>query len=1804
MNKAESLSPSAAKAASSSTPDHGREICGGGERHFSQYNTFKKKGKGIASWKVKGNGTKHLFGRAPTLDGRNKERKSLTYATNGGRSKALQKSFTLATGLSHDAVDDGKAPDNLGTAKVLQVLTRLKVTKTVTSQEGDTLRRAVLAGDQHTTRVLRQINTYGISGGTQTVLNDLLVEIRGSHEISPFHSKKVSSGVDIILIQGVLAKKRAFGFNVSRFFVLVSSELRYYDLDTGKKIQAGTLPLENAAPKGKYPYNKIFLVKDVAEGTAQCSFDLQVGDGKVLRLRAKNREEKQLWLVALAEWIVAEGQVSDKTKWGRDKSFMAISKVRDEEAEDHFEELRLTPDAQLEPIVVGNSARVKDSAFEKRVVKHVEISHKGNVKTLFESKVKFRAGETGLKTWETAILSVTKEAVLVHAVGKTYLDEDGGPESESLGDLIDTIPFSENLKLKSSNRHDYQFSIVTSKSSRKFRRGAYEFTATTAVNYRALLATLASAIKVIGEVNFKKKRSSIVMTEVGWNAREKRKSVFNTVARGTPSNSISTDDSDRKNIDLFAKPISIDEGTSDINRSSSLQRPASPADFLSTLGQETSKRRLKRTMTTADNAEKPMRTILSTKGRNDPTPVSMASKKRGKRHSVASLGTHRGPAMNFSRLKMLRLERSDQFDSISGNEEFDKLWESIYGTTLDQDDNVSFETKVLALPEARKTKSVAQENVLRKAIETVGSAASASSRVSATLFNQLDERGLTELVSEMVYIEVPPHSTVFKLGDPGELFYIVESGKFVLEEAESSTLARQQHIKKAIVVRGKRQSAVLSTSSRNDLHSWVIAGPGDCFGHEALFHDATRGMSVATKNNPGSLWAVSKNQFHVAVRKSAKRSKLLRRRIFQLIPSFHNYFKISEIKRLADSAEEEVVQAGKALLINASPTKAYIVLGGKAHVVEQHEDIQSKKEFDIGPGSIIGLSIVLQNDSAKKKLTVRATENKLHVMAISTVDVSDALGEDRFGAFQEHLLGLVRVKKPIRRATVQPRQLATFSDGLVAKTVSQDVNHLDDEPQKIAIIKDRRFSTMPLNSISSSGLISDFTEGRRGVMKSSPPGSGKGWKSARKHFRRRKGVTNNTSARIHRQSVLTKMKGTNFGNAETVSLNKVDPQSHGQVMLPDGGSAETGSFHEPTTAPVTKVESSPRSETTDITSLPSPLPSNAKSESSLCALPKVKAASSPTLPPHTKTIPASPPPPPPPPPQAKTTTTKTTSPPPPPLASQTKSKPPPSPPQLPAPPLTSTASVLQTSIGPLSSPTRPNEASPPRSSPPREAHFAGSSSPKMRTGSFLSSPGTQCAQSQTRISSPLTLPKTKSLGTLGRRSGMRKESSNWFGRLSSTFRKSQTSKNLDDKIEWASRPPSRSNSMNAIVTRKRPVSMHKIIRFESDSTDIAADAQTQSLLSEERTSVSPFDDDFSEEDMSEDNSSDEGDFDQEDIEWADGSYISPQISLTDLVVQKTLGHGAFSKVKLVSAKGNFYALKCMEKRYISENDCTHLVDNEVAALRELNGTSSFLVGLHGAFATEKMVYLLQELCSGGELYEYLHSRETEKFDEKSAVFYGACIVEGLAAMHSKKIIYRDLKLENLIIDDFGYVKLVDFGLAKKTNRTYTQCGTPEYMAPEMVLSAGHNCTVDWWALGILMFEMVTSSTPFCGGDAMETYENILDYKVSTTLNYGIDPETLSNGYRRAIKRFLRPKPSRRLGANGAAEVTSSFVFAKFQWPNLRKRDLTPPFIPGDDDDGGGASSLEQTGEDGGFSILDDPDFSGVTNDYSGWAPAL
>ena len=138
--------------------------------------------------------------------------------------------------------------------------------------------------------------------------------------------------------------------------------------------------------------------------------------------------------------------------------------------------------------------------------------------------------------------------------------------------------------------------------------------------------------------------------------------------------------------------------------------------------------------------------------------------------------------------------------------------------------------------------------------------------------------------------------------------------------------------------------------------------------------------------------------------------------------------------------------------------------------------------------------------------------------------------------------------------------------------------------------------------------------------------------------------------------------------------------------------------------------------------------------------------------------------------------------------------------------------------------------------------------------------------------------------------------------------------------------------------------------------------------------------------------------------------------------------------------------------------------------------------------------------------------------KKNAQFYAACVVEGLRAIHAKTIVYRDLKMENLIIDEIGYLKIVDFGLAKKTEKTFTSCGTPEYMSPEMILNSGHNRCVDYWALGILMFELVNGVTPFVGGEVMETYENILEHKSSEKLPY---KHEISRDFQRLVRGLLK-----------------------------------------------------------------------------------
>jgi CRP-like cAMP-binding protein len=202
-----------------------------------------------------------------------------------------------------------------------------------------------------------------------------------------------------------------------------------------------------------------------------------------------------------------------------------------------------------------------------------------------------------------------------------------------------------------------------------------------------------------------------------------------------------------------------------------------------------------------------------------------------------------------------------------------------------------------------------------------------------------------------------------------------------------------------------------------------------------------------------------------------------------------------------------------------------------------------------------------------------------------------------------------------------------------------------------------------------------------------------------------------------------------------------------------------------------------------------------------------------------------------------------------------------------------------------------------------------------------------------------------------------------------------------------------------------------------------------------------------------------------------------ELDFEDLLIKNVIGVGSFGSVKLVVNKktGSTYALKCLKKVEIVRGNLKEHVANERMVMMMLD--HPFILKLHNTFQDNKQLYFLLEIGLGGEMFTIL--RECGKFTEKTARFYAAQVIIGFQVMHRMHIIYRDLKPENLILDSNGYLKIVDFGLAKvTTEKTYTLCGTPDYLAPEIILSRGHDKAVDYWALGVLIFEMCAGVAPF------------------------------------------------------------------------------------------------------------------------------
>ncbi|XP_062431078.1 cGMP-dependent protein kinase 2 isoform X2 [Rhea pennata] len=259
------------------------------------------------------------------------------------------------------------------------------------------------------------------------------------------------------------------------------------------------------------------------------------------------------------------------------------------------------------------------------------------------------------------------------------------------------------------------------------------------------------------------------------------------------------------------------------------------------------------------------------------------------------------------------------------------------------------------------------------------------------------------------------------------------------------------------------------------------------------------------------------------------------------------------------------------------------------------------------------------------------------------------------------------------------------------------------------------------------------------------------------------------------------------------------------------------------------------------------------------------------------------------------------------------------------------------------------------------------------------------------------------------------------------------------------------------------------------------------------------------------------------------------------------------KVKVKNENMTF-AMKCIKKKHVVDTKQQEHVYSEKKILQEI--CSPFIVKLYRTFKDSKYVYMLLEACLGGELWSLL--RDRGNFDESTTKFCVGCVTEAFDYLHHIGIIYRDLKPENLILDAEGYIKLVDFGFAKKIGsgqKTWTFCGTPEYVAPEVILSKGHDFSVDFWSLGILVYELLTGSPPFSGADQMMTYNLIL--KGIEKLDF---PKTITRRPEDLIRRLCRQNPTERLGnlRNGINDIRKHRWLNGFNWDGLKVRKLTSP----------------------------------------------
>ncbi|CAD8068790.1 unnamed protein product [Paramecium sonneborni] len=281
-----------------------------------------------------------------------------------------------------------------------------------------------------------------------------------------------------------------------------------------------------------------------------------------------------------------------------------------------------------------------------------------------------------------------------------------------------------------------------------------------------------------------------------------------------------------------------------------------------------------------------------------------------------------------------------------------------------------------------------------------------------------------------------------------------------------------------------------------------------------------------------------------------------------------------------------------------------------------------------------------------------------------------------------------------------------------------------------------------------------------------------------------------------------------------------------------------------------------------------------------------------------------------------------------------------------------------------------------------------------------------------------------------------------------------------------------------------------------------------------------------------------------------------KLTLSDFELIKVIGRGSFGKVLLVRriTDQKLYAVKILRKKLLQKKKQQEQALQERKIMTLIN--SPFSVKLHYAFQSPSRLYMVMDFMIGGELF--LHLRKRQKFSEEWTQFYAAELLIALDQLHQQKIIYRDLKPENILLDKDGHVVLTDFGLSKlgyeKNEITFSFCGTPEYVAPEILYQKGHSFVVDFYSYGALIYEMLSGAPPFYSKNKREMLKNRCEKPLEMKPCFSLQAQSL-------LKGLLTKDPAFRLGSNGIQEIKKHNFFIGIDWQLVEQRKLQPPIVP-------------------------------------------